>query len=52
MISKCCNAAVYVDEVDGGTYCTICDHEVSPKTGLAMSEDERLRALCEREMAE
>jgi uncharacterized Zn finger protein (UPF0148 family) len=31
--SSCCNAPVYRDRIDGGTYCTICDRAVDPKTG-------------------
>jgi hypothetical protein len=51
MTSQCCDAKTYRDEVDGGTYCTICDAEVDPKIGRVLTERERLRALCEREMA-
>jgi CRISPR/Cas system-associated protein Cas10 (large subunit of type III CRISPR-Cas system) len=50
MTSRCCNAAVYVDEVDGGTYCTTCDREVDAKTGAELTEAERLTALCQREL--
>lgn len=49
-VSTCCDAETYVDEVDGGTYCTACDAEVDPKTGARLTEPERLRALCEREL--
>jgi hypothetical protein len=50
MTSQCCSAEVYVDSVDGGTYCTVCDHEVDPKTGRELTEAERLTALCKREL--
>ena len=51
MTTECCYAPAYVDEVDGGTYCTICDSEVDPKTGKQLTtERERIRALCKREL--
>jgi hypothetical protein len=46
--TKCCNARTYVDDVDGGTYCSVCDAEVDPATGRRLTERERLRGLCER----
>lgn len=49
--SHCCHADTYIDDVDGGTYCTICDREVDAKTGRALTEDERLRRLCQQELA-
>lgn len=52
MMSRCCSARIYVDEVDGGTYCTVCDAEVSPDTGRQLTEKERVTALCQRELAE
>jgi hypothetical protein len=52
MTTECCNVPAYVDRVDGGTYCGICDSEVDPKSGRVLTEDERLRALCERELAQ
>lgn len=49
-ISKCCEVAVYIDEIDKGTRCTICDSEVHPKTGRVLTERESLRAWYERDL--
>ena len=50
--SRCCASAVYIDNLDGRTCCTICDTEVDPKSGRPLTpreQDLAWQARTERE---